>query len=200
MVSSEDEQDGGPESPAGKAKVKQEAKYVDFKEFATALMKIEEQNQSDHGDIRKDVGRINEDMKTVRAVCKTKQTEREAAMTERELRARIDNKFQDAEDKQRRDRNEMLNKHTMLKQEMSLSMLDADMLGFLKGMHKEWNKLLHRTDKASERIERLDTKFEDVQKFLRSFKGFGKSDRLSSTAKSPNTKRSTPRHSSRQHD
>ena len=94
----------------------------------------------------------------------------------------------------------MLNKHTMLKNEMSLSMLDADMLGFLKGMHKEWNKLLHRTDKASERIERLDTKFEDVQKFLRSFKGFGKSDRLSSTAKSPNTKRSTPRHSIRQHD
>lgn len=52
--------------------MRQEAKYLDFKEFATALMKIEEQNQSDHGEIRKDIGRINEDMKTVRTVCKTK--------------------------------------------------------------------------------------------------------------------------------
>ena len=47
----------------------------------------------------------------------------------------------------------------MLKNEMSLSMLDPDMLGFLRGMHKEWNKLLTRSEKSAEKLERMDSKF-----------------------------------------
>ena len=80
-------------------------------------------------------------------MCKTKQTEREAQCMDREVRARIDTKISDVQEKQSRDFKELFNKHTMLKQEMHLNMLDQDMLGFLKGFQKEWNKLLLRSDK-----------------------------------------------------
>ena len=66
---------------------------------------------------------------------------------DREVRARIDTKISDVQEKQSRDFKELFNKHTMLKQEMHLNMLDQDMLGFLKGFQKEWNKLLLRSDK-----------------------------------------------------
>lgn len=47
-------------------------------------------------------------------------------------------------------------------------MLEPDMLGFLKGFQKEWNKHLFRSDKNTERfdkfVENFDAKIEELEK------------------------------------
>ena len=126
--------------------------YKDFAEFAMSQVNLETNNQKEHRRIEKRIENMEERHREAQKVCKTKQTEREAQCMDREVRARIDTKISDVQEKQSRDFKELFNKHTMLKQEMHLNMLDQDMLGFLKGFQKEWNKLLLRSDKQIETV------------------------------------------------
>lgn len=135
---------------------------------------------------------IREQLKDLGSECATKQTEKSAMNLERDLRTRIDNKIEDAEEKQRRDSKDLYNKHTMLKQEMSLSMLDNDMLGFLKGFQKEWNKLLYHSDQTGEKLGTMSTKLEDLDTQVLSLQ------QASVIAKSkPSKDRLAPRNSSK---
>ena len=74
---------------------------------------------------------------------------------EKDLRKRLDEKWKDALESQRRDERDYNNKIVALKSEMSLGMLDKNMIDFIKKIKKEWNKVLSRSSKCEELMKEL---------------------------------------------
>lgn len=88
-------------------------------------------------------------------VCKTKQTIVQVTQTEQELRERITNKVQELKDMHFRDLKESSNKMTLLKNEISLSLLDRDTIQFIKNIKREWNHLLSRSKTFDDKVNEL---------------------------------------------
>ena len=74
---------------------------------------------------------------------------------ERELRSRIDDKFRNAIEEQRREAKNLTNKLTLLKNEIAISLLDKDTIDFVRNVKREWNHVLSRSKTFEERVANL---------------------------------------------
>lgn len=95
-------------------------------------------------------------------MCANKQSISECVTLEKEIRRRLDEKWKDAQDRQRSDSKDLSNKLIKLKNEMSLAMLDRNTLDFIRKIKKEWNGVISRSSTYEARLKDMSTKQEGL--------------------------------------
>ena len=101
----------------------------------------------------------------------------------------MDEKVREVKESQFSNAKDFSNKFTLLKNEISLSLLDKDTINFIKGIKREWNHLLSRSKTYDDKVNELQKQQTTLMTSIRSYKAPSKTRQ---SGESPLDSKQTP--------
>ena len=101
------------------------------------------------------IKKLEDDIKEVNRFTRTKMDFNEASRNETKMRQRLEQQIEDNGESSRREIKGISDRLIHLRNEVKLSMLEEDMIKFIKGVKKDWNRVLSRSQTFEDKFNDL---------------------------------------------